>query len=266
MLISNFKDILESLLTVIVKKIESDSNDVGFQSLKAFTDFITQYLCEEKIYNSEENNESTQCINELILKKLFHHYGLILSDADPMPLFGLKLLSVVVERNSAFVVILNKLKLIEILFQYFEVNHAKFNSFTVKIIRAIIHSREIELVDLIQMNIIEKMNGIFQNVMKNNQEWCSDHLFEIINEILYMASEVKKKTYGKPGGAGANASFENSVEPRKIDTEDVDANEQQLPQIIYDSFYVNFDHFMVPLGASDVVSIKFLLFITFFFF
>jgi hypothetical protein len=52
----------------------------------------------------------------LILKKLFQHYGLILSDADPMPLFGLKLLSVVVERNSAFVVILNKLKLIDLLF------------------------------------------------------------------------------------------------------------------------------------------------------
>jgi hypothetical protein len=62
-----------------------------------------------------------------------------------MPLFGLKLLSVVVERNSAFVVILSKLKLIEILFQYFEVNHPKFNAFTVKIIRAIIQSREIEL-------------------------------------------------------------------------------------------------------------------------
>jgi hypothetical protein len=39
-----------------------------------------------------------------------------LVDSDPMPLFGLKLLSVVVERNSAFVVILNKLKLIDILF------------------------------------------------------------------------------------------------------------------------------------------------------
>jgi hypothetical protein len=115
-LMANSKDIMDTLLPVIVKKIESKSADVRFQSLKAFTDFITQYLCDDKIYNSEENNESTQCINEIILKKLFPHYGTILSDSDPMPLFGLKLLSVVVERNSAFVVILNKLKLIEILF------------------------------------------------------------------------------------------------------------------------------------------------------
>jgi len=154
LLISNSKEILEQLLPVIVKKIESESADVRFQSLKAFTDFITQYLCDDKIYNSEENNETTQCINELILKKLFPHYGLILSDADPMPLFGLKLLSVVVERNSAFVVILSKLKLIDILFTYFEVNHAKFNAFTVKIIRVIIQSREIELMEMINMKIV----------------------------------------------------------------------------------------------------------------
>lgn len=110
-----------------------------------------------------------------------------------MPLFGLKLLSVIVERNSAFVVILSKLKLIEILFQYFEVNNPKFNAFTVKIVRIIIQSREIELTELMNFKIVEKMNGIFENVMRNNQEWCTDHLLEIINELLHMASEIKKK-------------------------------------------------------------------------
>ena len=59
LLMSNSKDILESLLPVVVKKIESESADVRFQSLKIFTDFITQYLCDEKIYNSDENNDTT---------------------------------------------------------------------------------------------------------------------------------------------------------------------------------------------------------------
>ena len=232
LLMANSKDIMETLLPVIVKKVESKSADVRFQSLKAFTDFITQFLCDDKIYNSEDNNESTQTINELILKKLFPHYGLILSDADPMPLFGLKLLSVVVERNSAFVVILSKLKLIEVLFQYFEVNHQKFNAFTVKIIRAIIQSREVELTEMIDMGVVDRMNGILENVMQSNQEWCTDHLLEIINEILHMASEVKKKQGGDAKGG------------------DLDA----LPQLIFDSFLVNFEYFMVLLTASDLVS------------
>ena len=123
-----------------------------------------------------------------------------------MPLFGLKLLSVVVERNSAFVVILSKLKLIEILFQYFEVNHPKFNAFTVKIIRAIVQSREIELMEMVEMGIVDKMNGIFKNVMNNNQEWCTDHLLEIINETLHMASEIMKKQYDKQGQATVMSS------------------------------------------------------------
>lgn len=49
--------------------------------------------------------------------------------------------------------------------------------------------------EMVQMNIVEKMNGIFENVMRNNQEWCSDHLLEIINEVLHMASEIMKKDY-----------------------------------------------------------------------
>lgn len=44
-----------------------------------------------------------------------------------MPLQGLKLLSVIVERNQAFVMILRKLQLIPVLFEYFQVGHSKFN-------------------------------------------------------------------------------------------------------------------------------------------
>jgi hypothetical protein len=135
LLITHHKDIIETLLPVLVKKIESPSADIRFLSLKLFTDYITQYLCEEKIYNSEENTDTTQAINELILKKLFAQYGVILTDKDPMPLFGLKLLSVIVERNAAFVAVLKKLKLVSILVDYFTVGHPKFNTFTVKIVK-----------------------------------------------------------------------------------------------------------------------------------
>ena len=41
LLIANSKDIMHLLLPVIVKKVESKSANVRFQSLKAFTDFIT---------------------------------------------------------------------------------------------------------------------------------------------------------------------------------------------------------------------------------
>ena len=59
------------------------------------------------------------------------------------------------------------------------------------------------------------MNGIFENVMRNNQEWCTDHLLEIINETLHMASEIMKKYYEKTGGANA---LEGAGESKKTDS------------------------------------------------
>lgn len=89
--------------------------------------------------------------------------------------------------------ILRKLNLIEVLFEYFQVGHAKFNASTVKIIRAVVASREIELEELLVMQIVQKINGIMAEVVKDNSEWCSDHLLVIMNEILHLAAELKKE-------------------------------------------------------------------------
>ena len=99
----------------------------------------------------------------------------------------------IVERNPAFVLILKKLGLIQILFEYFQVGHAKFNASTLKIIRAIVASREIELEELLRMDIINKINAIMAEFISTNPEWCSDHLLVIMHEILHLAAELKKK-------------------------------------------------------------------------
>ena len=76
------------------------------------------------------------------------------------------------------------------------------------------------------MNIVDKINGIMAtNVMGHNQEWCSDHLLEIMNEILHQAADLKQ---GKA--------------------------ESGLPQQVYDQLTINFKAFIKLLSASDVVS------------
>lgn len=129
----------------------------------------------------------------MILKKFLANYGVIVTDQEPMPLYGLKLLSVILERNQAFVMILKKLNLISVLLEYFSVGHAKFNAFTVKIVRAVVASREIALQELLDHDIVVKLNKIMQDVVSSNSEWASDHLLIIMNEILHLAAEVKKQ-------------------------------------------------------------------------
>lgn len=110
-----------------------------------------------------------------------------------MPLYGLKLLSVVLERNQAFVMILRKLNLVSVLLEYFCVGHPKFNAFTVKIVRAVVASREIALAELLEQDIVSKLNTIMADLVASNAEWASDHLLIIMNEILHLSAEVKKE-------------------------------------------------------------------------
>jgi hypothetical protein len=106
--------ILTFMLPVLLSKIKSDSADIRFLSLKIFTDIIIQYVHDDNIYDlkggesiiSAEGNNikvTTKQINDLVLKNLFPSFTIILSDNDPVPLFGLKLLSAIIERNPLFV-------------------------------------------------------------------------------------------------------------------------------------------------------------------
>ncbi len=72
------------------------------------------------IYNARNSaSAASKTINELILKQLLPRYGFILSDTDPLPTFGLKLLSTIVECNLAFVGVLHKLKLVGHILDYY---------------------------------------------------------------------------------------------------------------------------------------------------
>lgn len=57
-----------------------------------------------------------------------------------------------------------------------------------------------------------------------------------------MASELKEQQ-GEKNGAS---------ESKQID----EYQEQQLPQIIFDSFLINFEYFIVLLGSSDITIIE----------
>jgi len=50
-LINQHQIIIKDLLPVLIDRIDSESADVRFFSLKTFTDFIVQYLNDDKIYN-----------------------------------------------------------------------------------------------------------------------------------------------------------------------------------------------------------------------
>ena len=47
---THYNEIVEKLLPVIANQIDSKIPEVRFDALKAFSDYVTQFMCEEKIY------------------------------------------------------------------------------------------------------------------------------------------------------------------------------------------------------------------------
>ena len=88
-------------------------------------------------------------------------------------------------------------------------------------------SREIQIEELLQHDIISKLNKIMADVVQNNAEWASDHLLIIMNEILHLAADLKKN----------------------------DA-QSKIPQQVFSKLLVNFKFFSKLLTASDIVSVK----------
>ena len=62
-----------------------------------------------------------------------------------------------------------------------------------KIVRAIVQSREIDIEELLNLQLLNRINGIMADVVSKNPEWCSDHLLCIMNEMLHLAAELKKR-------------------------------------------------------------------------
>jgi len=64
------------------------------------------------------------------------------------------------------------------------VDHARLNIHTVKIVKGIVEYGEISLEELDVSNIITNTNGLMNNLIANQQDWCLENLLEIIYYIL----------------------------------------------------------------------------------
>jgi len=187
------KIIVDHILPALVSKIQDSDNETKLLCLKALTDLITKYLRDDKIYDADGTQETTKKINEVILKRLFPHYGSILSDDGYLPQFGLKLLCAIVETNSAFVTILKKLKLVDIMMEYFSEDHPRFNGHLIKIVCGIVESKELKLEDLQEYNLVSRLNKVLSGVIDNESQNYLDPLLDIVYELLHYIAETMRE-------------------------------------------------------------------------
>lgn len=102
--------VLPSLLTkTSLSGNGQPSGDIRFLSLKIFTDLVIQYLNDDTVYDplkdvadcnqADPVSVQTRLLSDLLQTQLFPRIQALFQDSEPMPLYALKLLSAVIEKN-----------------------------------------------------------------------------------------------------------------------------------------------------------------------
>ena len=76
------------------------------------------------------------------------------------------------------------MNLLSILSEYYMINHARLNRHTIKIMKSVIESKELDFEELGHYEVIEKTHMIIKSMVANKQEWCIEFLLDIIHELL----------------------------------------------------------------------------------
>ena len=90
--------------------------------------------------------------------------------------------------------------LIQVICEFFMVNHPSLNKNTIKIVKVLIEAKELSFSELRDYRIIDKTYQLIKTMLANKQEWCIELLLDINHELLTRFNDVvktKEKEIGK---------------------------------------------------------------------
>ena len=94
---------------------------------------------------------TTRQLSDLLQQQLFPRLLALLQDSDPVPLFALKLLSAIVERNPPlFARQIRKQEplLLPLIADNYQVGHPRLNRHTINILKSVISARELSMAEI----------------------------------------------------------------------------------------------------------------------
>ena len=125
-------------------------------SFKIYTDIMTQYIGEESIYNPQNPKFGcTELIEQAISSQILPKMIYVLKECqDPIPMFGLKLLNAIVDRNPGHMIKLKRMNagdpnpMLVTIASFYQVNHPRLNKYTLSLMKILIESKEFGILEL----------------------------------------------------------------------------------------------------------------------
>lgn len=114
------------------KFLNNPEADIRFNCLKLFIEILAQITSDSHIY--DDKKPYGKFINDFIMKNIIPNVKQLLSEQETIVFFALKLINLLVEKNTIFIPQLKKYKFIQHFFEFYAVDHKKLTKNTLKII------------------------------------------------------------------------------------------------------------------------------------
>jgi hypothetical protein len=188
--------IINFLFENILKLTSLISSDFKRFPLNICANILTVILDDEKLYSSTEINLSkTNQINSLIIT-ILPKISDLLKQNDTVN-DTLSFLSLIIERNSAFIRFYRSVGIIDYVFFLMKDDNFYYNLNLLKILIKLIESNDTQFNDIIDLNLIEKVNYMINkdNIedINNDITIYTEYVIEMLYDLMFKINESKKK-------------------------------------------------------------------------
>ena len=162
--------------------------------LNICANILTVLLDDEKLYSATIIEEGkTNQINSLIITILPTIYNL-LKNPDTVQ-ESLSFLSLIIERNSAFIKFYRSIGIINEIFLLMKEDNFYSNLNLIKILIKLIESNDTEFDDIIQLDLIDKVNYMISKDSMEDITIYTEYVIEMFFDLMFKINDAKKQRY-----------------------------------------------------------------------
>eukprot|EP00899_Mesostigma_viride_P011673 jgi/Mesvir1/20506/Mv12390-RA.3 len=223
LLLSHARAVTGQLLPTLAGVIGSTkSGDVRFLCLKIITDIVTLFLAEAggpstprgAVAKEDKDGsapvppqELRAALDSMVQGELLPLYPDLLVDEDPVPLYALKLLVLVLEHNGGLIREVTRLGLAPRLFEFLSLEHANNNVHNVRLCCMVLASGALDTPALVTLNVVSKVNAVLAYASENAVESFLEPMLDMVQALL-------QHTARAVGSTSAGGAREAAVTPQ----------------------------------------------------
>ncbi|KAK3741685.1 hypothetical protein QZH41_009242, partial [Actinostola sp. cb2023] len=230
--------ISDHILPVLIELVQSANGNTRVLCFRLFSEVTSLYLDNGNMCSSTNSADSviavcTKKLKEIISEKLLPQYHIILQDQNPLPAYGLKLLSSLVERCpdslQAFLDQDLVSSLLQIVNSHSHEGNASMTQTIVDLLRNVLVTKDVDMAVLYQQGLIDAVKSLFLDVPTLLNDIDQDdtgipilHLLDTLYVILrYVSKEVRHALHERSKGSTESDSLNQAAEVLLMNTKPI---------------------------------------------